>query len=151
MNSVMVALLDVNVLVALAWPSHVHHQPARQWFSAHRSRGWATCLLTQLAFVRLSSEPAVVKTTVAVVEAVRVLQIAVSAAEHEFWPMEQGFLQILPEIRDRLMGHHQLADAVLLDLAIRRGGKLATLDRRVESLLPPGSPHRSALEILPVE
>ena len=49
------------------------------------------------------------------------------------------------------MGHKQLADALLLDLAIRRGGKLATFDRRIEHLLPPGSEHGSALEILPVE
>ncbi len=139
------------MLQALAWSSHVHHEPTRQWFSSHRSQGWATCPLTQLAFVRVSSEPAVVKTTVAALEAFRLLEVAVSAVEHEFWPMEQGLFQLLPEIRERLMGHHQLAGAVLLDLAVRPGCKLATLDRRMENLLAPGSPHRSVLEILPVE
>ncbi|HZF12700.1 MAG TPA: hypothetical protein VFE33_28255 [Thermoanaerobaculia bacterium] len=28
------AVLDVNLLVALAWPNHVHHQPALAWWLA---------------------------------------------------------------------------------------------------------------------
>ena len=145
-----VALLDVNVLLALAWPPHVHHRAARHWFVAHRSQGWATCPWTQAAFVRLSSQPAAVKTAVTVQDAVRTLETAVSAAEHVFWPVEHGVPEILPEIRSRLMGHRQLTDGLLLDLAIRKGGKLATFDRRVENLLAPDSLHRQALEILPV-
>ena len=39
----MTALLDVNVLIALAWPNHVHHVAARAWFEEHREEGWATC------------------------------------------------------------------------------------------------------------
>ena len=102
-----VALLDVNVLLALAWPPHVHHRAARHWFVAHRSQGWATCPWTQAAFVRLSSQPAAVKTAVTVQDAVRTLETAVSAAEHVFWPVEHGVPEILPEIRSRLMGHRQ--------------------------------------------
>jgi toxin-antitoxin system PIN domain toxin len=113
------ALLDVNVLLALAWPHHVHHRAAREWFGAHRSQGWATCPFTQAAFVRLSSQPAAVKVAVTVQDAVRTLETAVAAAEHVFWPIEHGIPEILPEIRTRLMGHRQLADGLLLDLAIR--------------------------------
>jgi hypothetical protein len=145
-----VALLDVNVLLALAWPHHVHHGAAREWFAAHRSAGWATCPFTQAAFVRLSSQPAAVKVAVTVQDAIRTLEIAVAAAEHVFWPLEHGIPEILPEIRTRVMGHRQLTEAWLLDLAIRRRGKLATLDQRVENLLATDSPHRCALEVLPV-
>jgi len=70
--------------------------------------------------------------------------------DHEFWPLEYGVTQILPEIRERLMGHNQVPDALLLDLAIRKRGRLATFDRRVESLLPGDSVHRDAIEILPL-
>ena len=145
------ALLDVNVLLALAWPNHIHHDAAHRWFAGQRPHGWATCPLTQLAFVRLSSQPSVAKTTVTVSEAMRALESNLSAPEHEFWTLEQGVPEIHPEIRRRLMGHHQLADAFLLDLAIRKEGKLATFDRRLEQLLEPGSDHRSSLEILPAE
>lgn len=145
----MVALLDVNVLLALAWPNHVHHRAAREWFAAHRSQGWATCPYTQAAFVRLSSQPAVVKVAVTVQDAVRTLQAAIVANEHRFWPIEHGIADLVPEIRGRLMGHGQVMDALLLDLAIRNGGKLVTFDRRVERLLNSDSQHRRALEILP--
>jgi predicted nucleic acid-binding protein len=48
-------LLDVNVLIALAWPTHVHHAPATEWFLAHQLEGWATCRVTESRFVRVSS------------------------------------------------------------------------------------------------
>lgn len=147
----MVALLDVNVLLALAWPNHVHHEAAHRWFASRRRGGWATCPLTQAAFVRLSSQPAVVKTSITVAEAWRALEANLAAREHEFWPLENSINEIIPEIRERVIGHHQVTDAWLLDLAIRRRGKLATLDRRVENLLAAGSVQRRALEILPAE
>jgi len=58
---VSVSLLDVNVLLALAWPTHVHHAAAHRWFAENHAMGWATCPLTQLGFVRLGIQPAVVK------------------------------------------------------------------------------------------
>ncbi|MGI9022281.1 MAG: type II toxin-antitoxin system VapC family toxin, partial [Acidimicrobiales bacterium] len=53
----MTPLLDVNVLIALAWPNHVHHDRARSWFSGPGSSGWATRPLPQHGFVRVSSHP----------------------------------------------------------------------------------------------
>jgi predicted nucleic acid-binding protein len=32
-------LLDVNVLIALAWPNHVHHDLAQTWFERNRRHG----------------------------------------------------------------------------------------------------------------
>lgn len=51
------ALLDVNVLLALAWSNHQHHAAAHHWFDETDGRRFATCSLTQLAFIRLSSNP----------------------------------------------------------------------------------------------
>jgi uncharacterized protein len=53
-------LLDVNVLLAIAWPNHQFHEAATALLSS-RNR-WATCALTQLGFIRLSSNPAAVAT-----------------------------------------------------------------------------------------
>ncbi len=53
-------LLDVNVLLALAWPNHQFHAAAIAALSS-RAR-WATCALTQLGFIRLSSNPAAIAT-----------------------------------------------------------------------------------------
>src|SRR5215831_19580151 len=51
------ALLDVNVLIALFDESHVHHQIVHDWFGNERHRGWATCPLTENAFVRILTQP----------------------------------------------------------------------------------------------
>jgi len=104
-----------------------------------------------MAFVRLSTQPAVVKTTITASDAVSILESNMSAPEHEFWPLERPFHEMEHEIRQRLVGHRQVTDAVLLDLAIRKGGCLTTFDSGVESLLAADSKYRSALEILPAE
>ena|SRR5260370_25415306 len=49
---------------------------------------------------------------------------------HRLWPLEGGLADVRDEIRARIVGHHQLTDAVLLDLAIRHQGRLATFVMR---------------------
>jgi hypothetical protein len=56
-----VSLLDVNVRLALAWPNHVHREAAHYAFAAIQAEGWDTCPHTELGFVRLSIQPAVVE------------------------------------------------------------------------------------------
>jgi len=41
----MVGLLDVNVLVALAWPNHIHREVAHAWYQAHAALGTDAHLL----------------------------------------------------------------------------------------------------------
>jgi predicted nucleic acid-binding protein len=51
-------LLDVNVLIATAWPTHRAHASVQRWLSRRAREGWATCPLTQTAIVRILSNPA---------------------------------------------------------------------------------------------
>src|SRR4051812_41495196 len=51
----MTFLLDVNVLMALLWENHEHHQVARIWL--RQATGFATCPVSQLGFARVSSHP----------------------------------------------------------------------------------------------
>ena len=46
-------LLDVNVLIALLDPIHVHHQKVTNWYLGHCRDGWATCPLTENGFIRI--------------------------------------------------------------------------------------------------
>jgi predicted nucleic acid-binding protein len=46
-------LLDANVLIALGDSNHVHHGRVQQWFHAQPGRAWATCPLTENAFLRI--------------------------------------------------------------------------------------------------
>ena len=144
-----VSLLDINVLLALAWPTHVHHLAAHRWFAENYEAGWATCPLTQLAFVRLAMQPAVVKVPILFGDVMEALGQMTAHGAHRFWPLEDGLAGIRDEIRGRVGGHHQLSDALLLDLAIRHQGRLATFDRRVLGLLPPDSVLLDAVAIIP--
>ncbi|HWF08320.1 MAG TPA: TA system VapC family ribonuclease toxin [Bryobacteraceae bacterium] len=143
-----VSLLDTDVLMALAWPNNLHHDAAHRWFAENQHRGWATCPHTQLGFLRLSMQPAVVKTAIGFGDALRALTASVSSSKHEFWPMTFSFIEIAEDIRSRIAGHHQLADAVLIDLAMRNSGKLATFDRRIVSLVKPGSASEAAVDLI---
>ncbi|MBT8366554.1 MAG: VapC toxin family PIN domain ribonuclease, partial [Deltaproteobacteria bacterium] len=50
-------LLDINLLLALTDPMHVHHEPSHQWFAEKGQKAWATCPLTENGFVRIASHP----------------------------------------------------------------------------------------------
>ncbi len=50
-------LLDINLLLALTDPMHVHHELSHQWFAKKGRKGWATCPLTENGFVRIASHP----------------------------------------------------------------------------------------------
>ena len=56
-NPARIALLDVNVLIALLDPQHVHHNAAHHWFSSQVPIGWATCPLTQNGVLRILGNP----------------------------------------------------------------------------------------------
>jgi len=131
----LIPLLDVNVLVALAWPNHVHHRLARAWFEAQHAAGWATCPLTETGFVRISSNPRVVDEARTPAEAIVLLQRMLQVAGHRFWADDVSVTQFSPETV-RIHGYRQVMDAHLLALARRNGGRLATFDRRVADLLP---------------
>ena len=130
-----VALLDVNLLLALAWPNHSHHALAIDWFAAARPEGFATCPLTEAGFVRVSLNPAVVgeaKSSAAVLDLLARLR---SLPSHHFWPDDLDLPTALVGLAP-IVGHRQVSDAYLLALAIRHGGRLATFDRGIAALAP---------------
>lgn len=141
-------LLDTNLLIALLWPSHERHDLAVKWFSRHRAKGWATCPITQAGFVRIVSNPAFSRDAVQPREAVQVLSANTAAADHTFWPDDQPLTDAVAFAGARLLGHQQVTDAYLLGLALRRGGRLATLDERISALTEPGSGSRTTLVVV---
>jgi hypothetical protein len=129
-------LLDVNLLIALAWPQHVHHAQAHDWFGTVGHTSWATCPLTQLAFVRLSSNPRIIAEAVSPREALETLKRIVAVSGHRFWhdeisPMDAAVFSSLA-----LVGHRQITDAYLLALSQHHDGKLATFDAGIAELIP---------------
>jgi len=119
------ALLDVNVLLALAWPNHQHHAAAHRWFRRDRRHGWATCALTQLAFIRLSSNSAYTAEAVSPSAAAAVLQQYCADSHHQFWESPPA---AEPRLYQRALGHQQVNDAWMVELARQHGGRLVTFD-----------------------
>ena len=77
-------LLDANLLIALTHASHVHHAEAHHWFARGPSRRWVTCALTQLAFVRLTSNARVVGAAFSASQAMQALADMVAQPDHEY-------------------------------------------------------------------
>ncbi len=144
----MSVLLDVNVLIALAWPNHVHHVAARAWFEERREDGWATCPLTEAGFVRVSCNPSIVQHSVTPLDAIGVLERLIQLGAHTFWPLDQSILRLPESIGSRLQGYRQVTDAVLLAAAMQRNGQLATLDAGIEGLV--SEEERAYLCVVPV-
>lgn len=134
----MVSLLDINLLVALAWPNHVHHAAAHAWFARHTRAGWATTSIVELGFVRVSSNVRVVPSAVSPQEAAALLRRITALPRHRFWSDDLRFAESKDVALDRVVGHQQVTDAHLVGLAIRHGGRLATFDRGLRSLVPAG-------------
>ncbi|MXW18982.1 MAG: PIN domain-containing protein [Gemmatimonadetes bacterium] len=142
----MTRLLDVNVLVALAWPNHVHHGLAHGWFRAHRQDGWATCPLTESGFVRVSSNRRAIPGAATPAEAIALLRRLRRLDGHVFWADDVSPADPAATPFARVVGYRQITDAHLLALALRRGGVLATLDRGLAELAGPDE--RAALEVV---
>ena len=124
------ALLDVNVLVALFDPAHVHHETAHDWFAEHRRHGWATCPITEVALVRILSNPAYwpdAERTADVAERLRQFR---ASGDHQFW---RDSLELTDDVFNLgyVKGQRQLTDVYLLGLAVKRNGRLATFDRTI--------------------
>ena len=144
----MTALLDVNALIALAWPNHVHHEAARRWFTMQRGNGWATCAITEAGFVRVSCNPSAVRHSVTPGEAIALLHRLRQLESHAFWPLDRSVTDLPQQIAARLQGYRQITDAVLLAAAMQRGGTLATLDSGLARLA--GARHRRTVQVIPV-
>jgi uncharacterized protein len=129
-------LLDANVLLALAWPNHPFHQRAVTRFARRERHRWATCLLTQAAFVRLSSNPAIIPGAKSPAEAGYLLGELIDDLNHVFLEAKSKQLARLQELLARCHGHNQVNDAFLIWLALSHGASVVTFDAPLRHLAP---------------
>lgn len=129
----MIALLDVNVLVALFDPDHIHHPAAHDWFSRHRETGWATCPLTENGLIRILSNPTYPGRGTTLPDAIERLIAFRASGGHTFWPDSVSLCQEARFHFKHVRGHRQLTDVYLLALAVHHRGRLATFDRQISS------------------
>jgi toxin-antitoxin system PIN domain toxin len=124
------ALFDVNVLLALFDPEHIHHARALAWWTEHREHGWASCPLTQNGFVRVLSGQGYPRPQ-SFADASALLSAQIAEPGHVFWPDDVSLVDLEVFDRNRLLGPNQITDVYLLALAVKNAGRLVTLDRSI--------------------
>lgn len=125
----MTHLLDVNVLIALVDGQHLTHDAAHLWFA--QAGLWATCPLTQNAFVRVLCNPACPTVDATVSGVISTLRQLMTHDRHVFLPADVSLTD--PSLVDASLvsGSRQITGVYLLALAHRHGMTLATFDRRL--------------------
>lgn len=147
-SSPKVALLDVNVLIALFDREHIHHEITHDWFSETRAHGWATCPLTENGFVRILSNPRSPFAERAADVRDR-LQRFCESGDHSFWP-DAISLRDTRVFRAPLpVGFKQVTDVYLLGLACHYGGSLVTLDKSIPLAAVNGATRENLLVLEP--
>ena len=129
-------LLDLNVLIALAWPQHVHHARAHSWFADRRGE-WMTTPVTESGFVRLSTNPTVVTERLSMADALALLAATRAVPGHQFLPDASTLAQPAVSLA-AVATTRQVTDAHLVNLAASSGVRLATFDRGIEQMLAAG-------------
>lgn len=121
-------LLDVNALLALGWAEHEAHTRVVRRLSARPAPTWATCPITQLGFVRISSTAGIFSRTLSPGQAHAALVALCGDARHRF-------IENHPSVLDcdftPLNGPRQTTDLYLIELARHHGLTLLTLDNRL--------------------
>jgi uncharacterized protein len=127
-------LLDANVLIALLVEDHVHHGAAENWFVG-MSGNFATCPITQGSLMRL-----LIREGQAASAAQEILTGTTADPQHEFWPDNVPYTDVPIH---GIIGHRQVTDAYLAQLARAHGSRLATLDKAMAKL------HSDVAELVP--
>ena len=121
----MTALLDANVLIALVVADHVHHAAAEAWLAESEER-FATCPITEGSLVRLLIRQGQDGAT-----ARAVLAALAEHARHEFWPDDLSYRDVP---LGGVIGHRQVTDAYLVQLARAHDAQLVSFDRGLAAL-----------------
>lgn len=127
-------LLDVNVLLALAWPNHVHHSAARAWFASSQMSDWLTCGVSESGFIRVSSNMRVTPDARTPGEAALLLHRICSLAGHEFVSDSVSLAAAHQVLGEMAHSSSEVTDAHLILIARNARANFVTFDRRAAEI-----------------
>ena len=140
-------LLDVNVLVALTKPDHVHAAAAHRWLSALPvGTRWCTCPTTEASYLRLMTNATVAGVDLMPVQVLDVLADLTETPGHRFLADPTSLANPRIDL-GALTGPKQVTDFHLVNLAATCDAVLATFDRRLVDALAPAD--RQFVELVP--
>ena len=127
----MLALYDVNVLLALFDAEHTQHAPALAWHDANASLGWGTCSLTQNGLLRIMSQPTYSHPIPLASVADRLRESATEAARHRFISDDVSLVNPTIVRPSALLRPSALTEIYLLALAFKHHARFVTFDRGI--------------------
>jgi uncharacterized protein len=130
----MTTLLDSNVLIALNVGDHVLNASAVAWFTA-ADEDFATCPITEGALIRH-----LMRADWSADDAVNLVALVWQSPRHQFWVDDVPYKGV--RVRGAI-GHRQVTDAYLAQLARHRGSRVATFDLGFAAL------HKDVAELVP--
>ena len=130
-------LLDVNVLIALTEPRHDDFETAQEWFRSSGKDNWGVCPLTEIGFVRITTNPSFRPGPRTREKANSILKGLADRPGYRYWPLTEGWAALTAPFASRITGHQQVTDAYLLGMAIKEDGVLVTFDRGLKYLAGP--------------
>ena len=127
-------LLDLNVLIALTEPGHLHNRRALEWLDTSGKSDWGVCPLTEAGFVRVTTNPSYRPVPRSMEQAIAILQMMKAYPGYSYWEIEESWVTLTAPFAARIFGHQQVTDAYLLGLAIKNDGVLVTFDDAILKL-----------------
>jgi uncharacterized protein len=124
-------LLDLNALIAIADPDHLHYSAIEEWFRAFNPQDWAVCPLTEAGFVRVTTNPIYQGGAWTLEQATAVLSELAARPGYHYWPISDGWVELTARFAARIFGYQQVTDAYLLGMAIKEDGVLVTFDKGI--------------------
>lgn len=127
-------LFDVNALVALSLATHQHHRAAHEFLD--RTSAWATCAMTEASLYRLLLNPTVVGRAI---DATDIGRVVGGFRRDSRWRLIPDATTLAdPRVETSvLMGHQQVTDLHLVNLAAASNVRLATFDAAIPTWLAP--------------
>ncbi len=114
-------LMDVNLLLAAIWENHSQHERAFRWLEGKKL---AVCPLTELGFIRISTNPRVINAPMTKTRVLLKNFLDDRAVER--------LSDDVPALDSKPQKSEQVTDSYLATLADRHGMKLATLDGNIK-------------------
>ncbi len=125
----MLALYDVNVLLALFDAEHTQHTSGLAWHEANASMGWATCPITQNGLLRIMSPPSYTHTIPLASVAERFRESATEDAHHQFIADDISVVDRSIIRQNALLAPSSLTHIYLLALAFKHNARYVTFAR----------------------
>jgi len=141
-------LPDVNALLALLDPLHIHHEAAHQWYADRGPLRLVLCPHVVNGVLRVASQPRYPNPLGTCARVRQILKRFVDKVNPAFCVQDVSLLddQVLASADE--LTPSRVGDLYLLALAVANGAKFATFDTRIPADAVVGG--REALEQIPV-